>query len=192
MGTLVCTIEMDKAAGLTVTIANADAGITQTVTMNGTTLVLKVAGNDATSTYTQDQKKIAIACTQFEVTADETITMTSTKASTYKSNDAMTLQSAKDMTQTSDANVSVSGQKIAVVGQTEVDLTGASSNTLTLAAAGATLAGGAKLALQPAGATMTGAQVSVKADGMMSLESSWVATLKGSLTNVQGSLVNLG
>lgn len=185
MGKLVCTVEMDKEKGLTVTIANDDAEITQTITMDGTTIVLKVAGSDATSTITQDAKKISIDCTQFEVTAKETITMSSTKASTYQSGDTLGVQSAKDMTLHSDTNVAVSGQKISAEGQQEVSLTGASQNKLALAAAGATLSAAPKLAL-------SAPQVESKADAMMSLESSGVATVKGAMTNVQGNLVNVG
>ncbi len=192
MGTLVCTIEMDKAAGLTVTITNADAKITQTIKMDGTKIELKVAGDQATSIIQQVAEKITITCKQFEVKAEETIDLSSGKASTWKSGDTLTAQSAKDMALTSDANVSVSGQKIAAEGQTEVSLSGASTSTLSLASAGATVASGGKLELSQAQASMSGVQVQVKADGMMSLESSGIATLKGSLTNVQGSLINLG
>lgn len=138
MGTLVCTIEMDKAAGITVTVANADASITQTIKMNGTSIVTTVAGSAATSTITQDQSKISIACKQFEVTAEETITLSSTQASTYKSGAALTVQSAAGMTLKSDATVAV------------------------------------------------------KANASLSAEASGVTTLKGSVTNVQGNLVNVG
>lgn len=192
MGTLVCTIEMDKAAGLTVTIKNADANITQTIKMDGTMIELKVAGESATSIIHQDSEKISITCKQFEVTAEETISMSSGQASTWTSDDTLTVESAKDMSLSSDANVSVSGQKIAATGDTEVSLSGASTSTVSLASAGATVSSGGKLELSQAQAAMSGVQVQVKADGMMSLESSGIATLKGSLTNVQGSLVNLG
>jgi hypothetical protein len=192
MGTLVCTIEMDKAAGLTVTIANADAKITQTIKMDGTMIQLKVAGEQATSIIQQDSEKITITCKQFEVKAEETIDLASGKASTWKSDDTLTAQSAKDMTLKSDANVSVSGQKIAAEGKTEVSLSGASSSTISLASAGATVSSGGKLELSQSQAAMSGVQVQVKANGMMSLEASGIATLKGSMTNVQGSLVNLG
>ncbi|WP_433936393.1 hypothetical protein AB3662_17080 [Sorangium cellulosum] len=192
MGTLVCTIEMDKAAGLTVTITNADAKITQTIKMDGTMIELKVAGDQATSVIQQVAEKVTITCKQFEVKAEETIDLSSGKASTWKSGDALTAQSAKDMTLASDADVSVSGQKIAAEGQTEVSLSGASTSKVSLASAGATVSSGGKLELSQAQAAMSGVQVQVKADGMMSLESSGIATLKGSLTNVQGSLINLG
>src|SRR5689334_21084087 len=95
---LVCTIEMDKTAGITVTVVNADASITQTIVMDGTKIEISVAGDSATSTITQTSEKIAIACKQFEVTADETITMTSTKASSWTSQDTFSEQSTKDAT----------------------------------------------------------------------------------------------
>lgn len=192
MGTLVCTVEMDKNGGVTVKIDNADGKITQTITMDGTTVQIKVAGESATSTITQDAEKIAIACKVFELTAEETITVKSGKASAWTSDDTFSAKSSKAMSLESTADVSVDGQKIVVTGKTEVDLAGAQSK-LALAAAGATLSTPAKLALEAQGqAAMSGAMAEVKASGMLSLEASGVATLKGALTNVQGNLVNLG
>lgn len=192
MGTLVCTIEMDKNDGLTVTIFNEDGKITQTVKMNGTSIELKVKGDQATSVITQTAEKVSVTCNEFEVKAEKTVDVSSGKASTYKSDDTLTIQSAKDMTQKSDANVSVSGQKIAATGQTAVALTGGSTSKLDLAAAGAKLSGTKVELAGTAQLAGKAPMVEIKADGMMNLESSGVATLKGSLTNVQGSLVNLG
>src|SRR4051794_19941404 len=132
MGTLVCTIEMDKKDGLTVTIANEDGKITQTVKMNGTTIELKVKGDQATSVVTQSAEKVSIVCKQFEVKAEETVTISSGKASKYESDDALTIQSAKDMTLKSST-------KIEGTGQTEIALTGGSQSKLDLAAASAKL-----------------------------------------------------
>lgn len=177
MGTFVCTVEMDKTGGITVTLDNPDANIKQTVKMNGTTIELKVAGDSGTSTITQSQEKVSISCKQFEVTAEETVSI--------KSDGTMTLQSAKDMTQKSDANVKVEGQ-------TQVALTGGSQGKVTLKAAEAKMEG-PKVSLEAQGQLAGKApQVQIKSDAMMSLESSGIATLKGSLTNVQGNLVNLG
>lgn len=145
MATLVCTVELDKASGLTVTIENAGASITQTIKVNGTTLELKVAGPGGASTFTQSADKIAIACKQFEVTAEQTIALKSTGASTWHSDQSIALDAP---------------QKISA----------ATQGTLAL----------------------SGTQTTVKADAALQLESSAAATLKGQLTNVQGSLVTIG
>ncbi len=192
MGTLVCTIEMDKRDGLTVTIQNDDGKITQTIKMDGTKIELKVKGDQATSVITQTQEKVSVTCKQFEVKAEETVSISSGKASTYKSDDTTTIQSQKDMTVKSSADLKASAQNITGTGQVSVKLTGASTSKVALEAAGATVAG-TKVSLEGQ-AQLAGKapMVEVKADGMMSLESSGICTLKGALTNVQGNLVNLG
>lgn len=192
MGTLVCTIEMDKKDGLTVTIQNDDGKITQTIKMDGTKIELKVKGDQATSVITQTQEKVSVTCKQFEVKAEETVSISSGKASTYKSDDTTTIQSQKDMTVKSSADIKASAQNITGTGQVSVKLTGASTSKVALEAAGATVAG-TKVSLEGQ-AQLAGKapMVEVKADGMMSLESSGICTLKGALTNVQGNLVNLG
>lgn len=81
MGKLVCTVEMSKESGITVKVEDADAGITQTITMDGTSLTLKVAGSAGTSTITQTADKIAIKCKDFTLDAENTITCTSQQAS---------------------------------------------------------------------------------------------------------------
>src|SRR5215203_2452067 len=100
---LVCTVEMSKDSGISIKVENADGGITQTITMDGTTLTMTVAGEDETSTFTQKADSIAIKCKDFSIEASNTITCTSTKATTHKSDDTVTIQSAKDMTLTSSA-----------------------------------------------------------------------------------------
>ncbi|MCK6593520.1 MAG: hypothetical protein HUU21_04035 [Polyangiaceae bacterium] len=193
MGTLVCTIELDKQAGVTVKVENADGKITQTIVMDGTAITITVKGESDTSTITQKADSVVIKCKKFEVDATETITMKSTKASTYQSDDTMTLKSTKDMSLTSDADIKASAMNIKGDAKTEVALTGANTQKLSLASAGATLSSTSQLSLEgKAQASMKGGMVEVKATGMLNAEASGVATLKGSLTNVQGSLVNLG
>lgn len=184
MGTLVCTIEMDKNDGLTVTIVNGDANITQTIKMNGTTIELKVAGQQATSVITQSAEKVSVSCDEFEVKANKTVSISSGQASTYKSDDTLTIQSAKDMTQKSDANIDVSGQKITVTGQTEVALTGGSQSKVDLAAAAAKVSGTQVELAGQAQLSGKAPMVEIKADGMMNLEASGIAALKGSLVNL--------
>jgi hypothetical protein len=185
MGTLVCTIEMDKGGGLTVTVDNADDKSTQTIKMNGSMIELKVKGDQATSVITQTAEKVSIQCKQFEVKAEETVSIASDKASEYKSGDTLMIQSAKDLSLESDT-------KVQCIGQTAVALTGGSQSSLELAASAAKLSG-TKIDLSgQAQLSARAPQVEIKSDAMMSLESSGLATLKGSLTNVQGNLINLG
>jgi len=144
MAKLVCTVELDKSAGLTVTIENASASVTQTIKVNGTTIELKVAGPSGASTITQGAEKVAIVCKQFEVTAEQTISLKSTGASTWHSDSSVELSAA---------------QKLSASTQGTLDL--------------------------------KGTQAAMKADAVLDLQSAATATLKGQLTNVQGSLVTI-
>ena len=191
MGKLVCTVELSKTNGITVKVVNADASITQTVTMDGTTLTLKVAGSSNTSTFTQTADKIAIKCKDFTLDADDTITCTSGKATKHVSSDALTLQSTKDMTFTSSAKLVQSATS---------DLTLAGANVKATAQSAASMQGltasisaDQSLTLKgTAQAQLSGAQVTVKADAQLDAESSGIATLGGSLTTIKGSLINAG
>ena len=72
MANLICTLKLSKThgEGLTLTIFNKDDEVTQTVTMDGTTLTLTVAkGDDLKSTFTQTADTIAIKCKTFTVEA---------------------------------------------------------------------------------------------------------------------------
>jgi len=190
MGKLVCTIEMSKESGVSITVENADASITQTITMDGTTLILKVAGQTDTSTFTQKADSIAIKCKDFSIEADNTITCTSKKATTHKSDDTLTLQSTKDLTLTSSAKL---------VQSADSDLTLAGANVKATAQSAASLkglsaevAGDQSLTLKGTQVNLSGAQVAIKADAQLGAESSGVATLGGSLTTIKGTLINAG
>src|SRR3954447_8895548 len=180
MAKLVCTVEMSKEGGITVKVENADASITQTITMDGTTLTLKVAGSEHTSTITQRADSIAIKCKDFSIQADETITCTSGKATRHQSDDTLTLQSTKDMSLTSsaklvqsaDSDVTVSGANITATAQSAASVKGLTAE----------LAGDQSLTLKGTQANLSGAQVTIKADAQLGAESSGVATLGGSLT----------
>jgi hypothetical protein len=186
MGTLVLTLEMNKAkgSGITVTIANADDNITQTIQADGTTLTLTVKGEDATSTITQKKDSIAIKCNTFTLDA-ETIACTSTKGSTYVSKDTLGVTSTKAMTLTSQDKLSVSSTSD-MTHATQAKFSLSSTSDTSIAATGQLVCSG------KTGVQVSGATVAVKADGSLDMESSGSATLKGSVTNVSGNLVNLG
>jgi hypothetical protein len=195
MGTLVCTLELNKAKGqgLILTIVNADDNITQTVQMDGTQMRFKVQGPGGTSTITQKDDSIAIACKTFSVTADETITCTSTGASTYESKDKLDVKSASDMTLTSQAKLGATSS--AAMSFDSSDTLGVTSTgDMTLSSQG-NVTGSATTNLTLSGQAqvqVSAPSITINADGQLDAKSSGIATLEGSITNVKGNLVNLG
>jgi len=191
MAKLVCTVELSKESGISIKVENAEAGITQTITMDGTTLILKVAGQDDTSTFTQKADSIAIKCKDFSIEADNTITCTSKKATKHQSDDVMTLQSTKDLTLTSsaklvqsaDADLTLAGANIKATAQSAASMKGLTAEVV----------GDQSLTLKgTAQVNLSGAQVAIKADAQLGAESSGMATLGGSLTTIKGTLINAG
>lgn len=130
MATLVCTVELDKVTGLTVTIENAGASITQTVKANGTTIELKVAGPSGASTYTQSAEKIAIVCKQFEVTAEQTISLKSTGASTWHSDQSIALDAPQKVSASTQGSLSLSGTQASVKADAALQLESGAAATL--------------------------------------------------------------
>ena len=196
MVNLVCTLQLSKTngEGLTLTIFNKDDEITQTVRMDGTTLTLTVAkGDDLKSTFTQTADTIAIKCKTFTLDADETITCTSKKASTYKSDDTLTLESTKEMTLTGKDKLAITSAKDMSLGsKAKLDLESTSDLSLT-SQANVSATATASVELKGTAAVKVEAPtIGIKADGKLDVESDGIATLKGSITNVRGSLVNLG
>lgn len=200
MGTLVCKIELDKTKGITVTVENADGQITQTLTMDGTSITTKVQGQSDTSTIVQKADSIVVTVKDFTVNASGEITFTSTKASQWTSQDILKLTSTKDMTFTSSAKLTQSATQDAKL---------SSSANVTLEATSAFKASGMTAAMSASGgeakvdgvtlklsgqsnAEMSGAMAKVSGQGQLSLESTGIAKLQGSMTTVGGSLVKLG
>jgi hypothetical protein len=187
---LICTIEMSKEKGVTVKVTDSDGQVTQTVTMDGTTMTLEVTDGSNTSTITQKADSIVIACKDFQVNA-ETINCTSTGATKHTSDDAFTVSSQADMKLSSQAklveeatgDVEVSGMNIKASATSAASMEGLTATVE--AKQGLTLKSGLT-------AELTGTMVTVKADGMLEASSSGVSTFKGSVSNVQGSLINAG
>lgn len=189
---LVCTVELDKVGGIKVTLVDPDGDMVQRVEMDATSIVLSMSKGGVTSTFTQTEAKVLIECKQFEVAAEETITMSSKKATSFGSLDTMSLEATKALTVTSDESVKVSAPDIKAVGDTSVALENG-GNKVSLESAGVTVSSAAKLALEGgAQVDVKGPMVGVKAEGILKLESSGMTTLKGGITNVQGSMVNVG
>lgn len=198
MAKLVCTIEMDKTNGITVKVEDPQGQITQVMTMDSTSITLKMQNSSHTSTIVQKADSITVTVQDFTVNAD-TITLTSTKDSSWTSQQKLTLESTQDMTFTSSAKLTQSATQDAKLSSTANVNVEATSN-LTLKGMQATLqatAGEAKvdgLTLKLNGKTqaeMAAPMATVSAQGKLSLESTGLADLKGTMTNV-GGIVKLG
>jgi hypothetical protein len=199
MGTLVCKIELDKTKGITVTVENADGQITQTMVMDGTSITTKVAGQSDTSTIVQKADSIVVTCKDYTLDT-ETITLKSSKASAWTSQDTLKVTSTKDMTLTSSAKLTQSATQDAKL-SSSANVTVEATNALKasgLTAAMSATGGEAKvdgLTLKLSGQTnaeLAGAIAKVTAQGSLSLESTGIAKLQGSMTTVGGTLVKLG
>jgi len=184
MGTLICTVELNKESGITVTVKNGDANITQTITMNGTSIVIKVAGQSDTSTITQTADAVAVTCKKFSVTADEQITMKSSGTAAYESDKTTSVKAGTDLT--------IDGNTVKATGTQSLAAKG-SQSSLSLDSSGAKLSTPSTATIQGQGQlSMSGGVVQVSADGMLTAEAQAVLTLKGAIANLQGNLVNLG
>ncbi len=199
MGTLICKVELDKVKGITVTVDNEDGKITQTVTMDGTTLTMKVKGDKETSTYEQKQDSIKIKVKEYLLEA-ETITCKSSKATLHDSKDTFTQTSSKamkietqdklDIKATMDASFKANNINI----EAQMKLSAKAPTGISMEASGGEAKVAAlKLALQATTtAELKGLKTDIKADTMVNVEGSAMATLKGQLAQVSGSLVKLG
>jgi len=196
MTTLACSIELNKQNGITITVTNTDASITQTVVMNGTSIETTCQGQENTSKITQLQDSITITCKDFSLQA-ETITCKSTKDTLHQSDQKVDIQSTQDMTLNSSANftaqatsdAAVKGQNLTASATSEAKVSGM---TLSLSATQKAEMSGAQLSLSgSANAEMSGAMTKVSASGTMDVEGQ-LTTVKGSITNIQGSLISLG
>lgn len=187
MGTLVCTIDLDKekGKGVTVTIVNEDDSITQTISMDGTsiTLTVKKGGDTSTITQTADKvevvaKTVNVTCTDFKVDAKGTVTVKSAKASSYKSDDTLALESAKALTAKSTT------ADVTLTGTTKVAATGGSTGKLVLDASNAKLNGVQAVLEGTAQASVKGAAVDVKASAALQMSGGAMASLKGALVTL--------
>lgn len=184
MAKLICTLEMSKERGVTITVDNADAKIVQTIAMNGTSLVLKVKGEREETSVTQTSEKVTIDCKRFEVNARDSITCTAAKTATYASQSGdTTVRSGGRLAAEAKRDVAVSGADVALTANGAASLKG-----LTVEAAGTQslkLTGKAQ-------AQLSGLEVTIKADAKLALDSAAMAGLKGSMTTIGGSLIKAG
>lgn len=190
MSTLICTVEMSKETGVTIKVTDSDGKVTQTVTMDGTTMTLKVADGSNTSTITQKADSVVIKCKDFQVDA-ETITCASTGATKHSSGDTLAVSSTGDMSLSSRAKLT--GEATGDLGLSGMNLEAKATSAASMT--GMTVKAEATQGLTLSSSLTTdlkGTMVTINADGMLEAKSSGVSTFKGSVSNIQGSLINAG
>jgi len=202
MAKLVCTIELDKEKGITVKVNDAQGQLTQTVTMDGKSITLEVKSSSDTSTIVQKPDSVTVTCKDFKVDASGTITLLSQQASKWTSQQTLKLESTQDMTLTSSAKLTQTAtQDVAISSSTGKVSVKASASKVELeamqasmkATAGKAAVSGIQLELEgTAKADLKAPMITVDASAKLGLQSSGLADLKGSITNVGGSLVKLG
>ncbi len=213
----VCTIEVTKDKGFVFKLQNDSGKITQTITMDGTTLTiqvageksttsvtqtadqieLKVAGENDTSTVTQKADLVSVKCKTFTVDA-ETMDLKSTKDTTFAASEKYTVTSTKDMSFSSSAKLDLSSTsdmtlsssaKLAMSATGDASLKGA--NTTVEANLKVTAKGGVDAVMSAAKVAITGdAKVDVTAP--MATLGDTLTTVKGQIVKVEGTLVKLG
>jgi len=193
---LVCKIELSQTDGITVTVINADGKITQTAVFNGTSMIHTCKGENATSTITQTCDTITFDCNNFVVNA-ESITCKSSKDTlheatgkfTVNSTDTAAVNASKDLNVAATTNLKM----------TAADFSATADNTAKVSALTTTINGDQKAqvtALQlvlsaQSSASLEGATVKAAAQATMDIEG-LTTTVKGQMTNIQGSLIKLG
>ncbi|MCH9679847.1 MAG: hypothetical protein K0V04_00310 [Deltaproteobacteria bacterium] len=182
-GTLTCKLLKSKTGGVTLEVVNGDDTITQTVTMDGTTMKFEVAGSSDTSSITIVEDKITIETKDLVVTTRDTISCSAEGTATYESTKDTTVSSSANLVQSASSDVTVSGANVELSADSEASMAGATakvtaSNSLTLSGSNS--------------AALSGATVDVKADTTLTAQSSATATLGGATTTIKGSLITAG
>lgn len=195
---LVCTIELSKTEGATITVENADGKITQTIVMNGTSIVTTVKGEEETSVVTQTADQIKVTVKDFILEA-ETVTCTSTGLTSHTSEDEFKVTSTKDLTVTSQANYTHDVTDDATINaggkatiEASGDFTAKGSNATVEASSNATLKAGSNASVEAGSdATVSGMNAELAAD-IGATVSGGTVTLDGDMDTVKGSMIKLG
>lgn len=191
------TISIDKTAGVLCKVEDPDNKLTQTVTLDGANLILQVQGEEQTSTYTQTADAITIKAKTLTVEG-ETLTMKTTKASAWTSEDTLSITSTKDMSLTSSAALS---QKADKAGSLEAEsLSIKATNAATVEGSDTTVKGSSSLKGEApsvtldgsSSTTVKGASVEVSASASLTCKSSATTTVKGAMVTISGSLIQVG
>ncbi len=195
--TLVCKIELSQSDGITVTVINKDGKITQTMVFNGTSMVHTCKGDSDTSTITQTSDTITIDCKNFNVNA-EAITCKSTKDTLHHADGTFDIDSTEKTTITSAVGIDVTAETD--LNMNAADFSTTATNTAKMTAPTTTIngdnqtnvMGGVVAVTAKTNVNLKGSVVQLAAATSMVLNGGLVTTVKGSITNIQGSLIKLG
>ena len=215
--TIICSIELSKTGGITVTVKNAAGNVTQTIAMDGTTttttvkgatststvtqdavsLELKVAGPERTSTITQKQDLVQVKCKAFVVDAD-TVSMTSLEKTEHAAGTTYAVKSTDDMSFTSSAKLSAASTAAMALSSTDTFTASATAdaklsglNTTVEAMTKLTAKGGTEAAIS---ATMMDISATAKLDiaGAITNVGKDMTTVRGSLVKLDAAAIKLG
>lgn len=194
--TLDCQIELNKTKGITLTVLNADAKESQIIVIDGSKVTITVKNDTDTSVIQQLPDSISIKCKKINLEAEEISTKT-TKSTTIASDGTVSLTSTdtismtgkSDFSQKAAKGLSLSGltvqmnsDKTATVQSPIVNIKG--DNSVSVAAATIKIDGSAT-------SEISGLSIDVQAKANLTLKG-MTTTLQGQLTNIKGSLVNIG
>ncbi len=215
---LVCTVELDKEKGVTITVKNESGKITQTMHLDGTKITTEVKGaqhssvitqtdngvvtkivkgSKALSTVTQKLADITVDCENYSLNAEK-ISFKSKKETSVDSKDKVIVKSQKDTLINSKSKVSVSAMS-----DISLDTKGKFSASATKDASmkGMNVKLDGKMNTQiKAGtaASMQGLKVDITGKAQANLAAAVTSvgkdltTIKGKMTKVEGMLVKLG
>lgn len=196
MGTLRCRLVLDKKAGATVTVEDAQGKVTQTICLDGTRITTKVAGSEATSEIIQTADTLEIRVKHLVIDA-ETVSVASKKETRHRSDDSFTVTSGKAMELRSQDTLSIASTKdlsveaetaaVRVEAKTAATLVGASV-TAQARSGKAELLGPQVRAGGGTQATVEAGTVELTAQGRLAVRSSGLLQLKGALTKVEGQM----
>lgn len=215
---LVCTVELDKKSGVTITVKNEDGKITQTLVMDGKTIKTQIKGDKHTTLITQtedslttkvsegskelssvSQKKadITVKCAKYVLDAEE-VTVKSSKDTSFDSKGKFSVSSTKDASVSSKAKMSLSSTSNMAL-STKAQFSCSATSNATVKGNNLTLQGKMNTQIK-AGMTcsMKGLKVDVKGTAQANFAAAAttvgkdLTTLKGKLTKVEGMLVKLG
>lgn len=194
---LVCKIELSQTDGITVTVINKDGNITQTAVFNGTSMVHTCKGQTDTSTITQTCDSVTVKCKNFTVDA-ETINCKSTQNTNHKAEGTFTVDSTGKATFKTSADMAVSAATN--LKMTAMDFAASADNSAKLTSMTTTINGETKTKVSGGQLELSGSidaklnagMVKLAAQGMMTVEGGGITTVKGQITNIQGSLVKIG
>ena len=190
-----CTIS--KSKGVLLKVEAPDEKCTQQIAMDGKSIVLQVKGEKEQSRITQTADSVAIVAKDVSITG-ETLTIKSSKPSSWSCQDTLRVQSKKALAIATEANLDVQvgdaakldADSLSLAAKRDASVEG--MNT-TLKAKQALRGRATKVELDgTASSTVKGASVEVKGTTSVTVKSSAVAKLDGAMVKVSGGLIQIG